>query len=360
MSSPGRRIAFVARSVDERASDIAWIEHLQSAGHEVGVIALDPAGSETSSSGAVVHGAHATERPAAVAAVRRVLAETPYDTVIALRTGTNLVTAEALAEPESRHGARLLLVEDVPLSLQAQHGGAAQRRRARQARTWYRRADLVLSSSHPVAAEMTAAFGIPASRSLVVPAPVLAAPADLSAYRVDTGADGIRLLLVGDLAAERGPLIALRAAGVLAARGVDVDVQALHTGPLEREVGELAASLGIAFHRPGVAVEPAGRRAVAVLSAVYDGQGAALIEAAAAGIPGVAISTALGVADAVVPGVTGQLALDDDPTSVADAIVRAAALPVIDADAWLDRFRPAAGGALLLAAIDYAHDLPAT
>ena len=45
-----------------------------------------------------------------------------------------------------------------------------------------------------------------------------------------------------------------------------------------------------------------------------------------AGCPAVAVSTALGVADAIIPGITGELALDDDPESIADAVERAASL----------------------------------
>jgi glycosyltransferase involved in cell wall biosynthesis len=58
---------------------------------------------------------------------------------------------------------------------------------------------------------------------------------------------------------------------------------------------------------------------------------------AAAGIQSVAISNALGVADAVVPGLTGELAISDDPSDIADAVERAATRSV-DAGAWLERF----------------------
>ena len=78
-------------------------------------------------------------------------------------------------------------------------------------------------------------------------------------------------------------------------------------------------------------------------------------EAAARGVPSVAVSTALGVADAIIPGVTGELSLDDDPASIADAVEAAAGLDVHDVDAWLERFSADSSGALLEQTIDYAR-----
>jgi len=77
------------------------------------------------------------------------------------------------------------------------------------------------------------------------------------------------------------------------------------------------------------------------------------VRAAARGVPAVALSTALGVADGIIPGVTGALALDDDPESVADAVESAASLSVEDIDGWLDRFGTEESGKLLSEVIAY-------
>jgi glycosyltransferase involved in cell wall biosynthesis len=85
-----------------------------------------------------------------------------------------------------------------------------------------------------------------------------------------------------------------------------------------------------------------------------EGLGNVLIEAAATGIPSVASSRALGVADAIVPGITGELALTDDPQAYADAVLRAAPLQLnspVDLGAWLERFSPARSTGILLDAL---------
>ena len=76
-----------------------------------------------------------------------------------------------------------------------------------------------------------------------------------------------------------------------------------------------------------------------------DGGAVVLVEAAAAGYPSVAISGALGVADAIVPGITGELALSADPADIADALLRAADLTLTGIDPWLRRFSIEASGA---------------
>ena len=74
-----------------------------------------------------------------------------------------------------------------------------------------------------------------------------------------------------------------------------------------------------------------------LLPSTCEGFGNVLVEAAAAGIPSVAMSAALGVADALVPGVTGELVHLDSPDMIADAVQRAARYRV-DAPRWLERF----------------------
>ena len=90
---------------------------------------------------------------------------------------------------------------------------------------------------------------------------------------------------------------------------------------------------------------------VVLLPSVTEGFANVLVEAAAAGIPSVASSRALGVADAMVPNLTGILALDTAPDSLAEAVTRAVDLTPAAAGAWFDRFSPAESGARLLQVI---------
>jgi hypothetical protein len=61
----------------------------------------------------------------------------------------------------------------------------------------------------------------------------------------------------------------------------------------------------------------------------------------------------LGVADALVPGLTGELALTDRPSDIADAVERAAqlAVPVESVGPWLRQFETPASTQALLAAL---------
>ena len=68
--------------------------------------------------------------------------------------------------------------------------------------------------------------------------------------------------------------------------------------------------------------------AVAVLPSYREGFGNVLVEAALAGIPSVAVSNAYGVADALVPTITGELAPFGTPDALAGAIRRASGMPL--------------------------------
>jgi glycosyltransferase involved in cell wall biosynthesis len=77
---------------------------------------------------------------------------------------------------------------------------------------------------------------------------------------------------------------------------------------------------------------------VVLLPSDREGFGNVLVEAAAVGVPSVAVSGALGVADAIVPGITGELALGSSASDLADAVQRASELKVDGIEAWLERF----------------------
>ena len=127
-------------------------------------------------------------------------------------------------------------------------------------------------------------------------------------------------------------------------------------GPLLAETEAEAERLGVQFTSVGWVenwFEHFAPNAVVFLPSSREGFGNVLVEAAAFGVPSVAISNAMGVADAIIPGITGELALDDDPDSIADAIVAASALEVSGVEDWLERFSAASSGRLLRQAIDY-------
>ena len=90
---------------------------------------------------------------------------------------------------------------------------------------------------------------------------------------------------------------------------------------------------------------PAG--AVLLLTSATEGFGNVLIEAAAAGFRSVVSSRAMGAADAVVPGVTGELVVGDSVDAYAAAVVAASRETVGNVEPWLRRFSADSSGGIL-------------
>ncbi|MBM3715667.1 MAG: glycosyltransferase family 4 protein, partial [Actinobacteria bacterium] len=207
-------------------------------------------------------------------------------------------------------------------------------------------------------AEMNAAFGIPASRSLVVPNPAMAKVRERTPVpRVPGTAAGVQLVLACRLVPQKNPELALSVAEELVRRGIPTEVVSFGGGPLLAQMTAEAERRGVAFTSHGWVedwISHFGPTSVVLLPSHREGLGNVLIEAAARGVPSVAISTALGVADAIIPGVTGELAASADPAAVADAVEEAAGLDVGGIDDWLDRFGADASATLLEKAVTRA------
>ena len=364
----GTRIAFVVSSLHgggAEAVGIAWMNWFAAAGYEVSAVMVsDKPESDLVDPRVTVHreattGSHAAK----VRAVRRLIRTHRYDALVALQTYPNLL-AIAAAGPKGRRDASsrpvVVVTEHNLISLGLPGSSLSHRAKIQLAKRWYRRADVVTSASHPVGAEMAAAFGVPSSRSLVVPNPAMAKVSHRTPVRRTPGTDrGIQLVLACRLVPQKSPHLALRTAEALERRGIPTEVVSFGGGPLQGDLEHLAAELGVRFTPHGWVedwFDHFDDNSVVILPSHREGLGNVLIEAAARGVPAVAVSTALGVADAVIPGVTGELALDDDPESIADAVERASRLTVEGVDAWLDRFTAEASGSLLEEAVRYAYE----
>lgn len=356
-----RRIAFVVSSLSkDRAhrTGLSWVSWYAHAGHAVDVVVMsgDAVADTVPASVRVRRLSSRVGRRAAVRALSQLIDQERYDTVVAVRTSPNLLVIEASRRSSHRPGVVVVAEQDL---LSLRRPGSATGRTARRAKRRYRHADVVVSPSHSVAAEMAAGFGVASSRSLVVPNPVLAdTDAMTRTSRIPGLSRGVQIVLLGALWQGGNPELAVRAAQVLNTRGVDSEVVSVATGPLEGALADLAGRLGVRYTSLAGADDPfvgLGQTAVALLTSRSEGLGGELVEAAARGIPAVALSTALGVADAVIPGVTGELALDDDPVSVANAVIDAASITVGDIDEWLGRFRVEGSARLLEEAIEYAR-----
>lgn len=211
----------------------------------------------------------------------------------------------------------------------------------RIARRIYRRTTGALAVSHPVAGELVAAFHVPVDKIFVVPNPVVAQEWDRSPLAIPKC---LHLVFVGRLVPQKRPVLFVEVLAELVKRGVSVRGTMLGDGPL-RESTELAsASHALDIEFLGW-VEPwwdaVSNANCVVHTANAEGFANVLVEAAAAGIPSVACSRAVGVGDAIVPGVTGEFALSDSPQAYADAVLNATHLGPIVTDhisGWLSRF----------------------
>jgi glycosyltransferase involved in cell wall biosynthesis len=275
---------------------------------------------------------------------RRVVRRRRPDIVFSMLTFSNLI---AIAATRCMRRPPIIISERNLPSLFLRRGRLGWRLQAHAARLLYGRADGVVALSHPVAADLVSWFRVPASIIAVVPNPIIGeaiATASKQERSGDKPADaGLRLVFVGRLVDQKHPELLLRALSELVLRGRRASLTVFGTGPLLGGLQTLAAQLGVDVEWRGWVEEWAFATAASsclVLPSRVEGFGNVLVEAAFHGLPVVTLSSALGVADAVIPGVTGVLAHDDTPEAIASAIERAAEMTIpVDALAgWWEHF----------------------
>lgn len=293
----------------------------------------------------------------AVRSLRRLLRERA-DVVLAIQSWPNLL---ALAATVGRNRPALVVSERNITSREREPMRLPDRVKRWLALRFYRRADLAIAVSHSVAAELVSVYRVPGSRVLTVPNPAgQRAEARGSVVRAAaSGDEPVRLTLPMRLVPQKRAGLAVEAAAVLRERGVDARILCFGT---QSGLGRLAADAeahGVPLEAPGwvpdwVAATPLG--AVAVLPSYREGFGNVLVEAAYAGIPSVAVSNSFGVADALVPGFSGELALVGTPEALADAVMTARKTPMRRVGDWTRRFSTDESGRLLLTALERAID----
>ncbi|MCJ8504807.1 glycosyltransferase [Kocuria flava] len=230
------------------------------------------------------------------------------------------------------------------------------------AKSLYRRADGYIAISHPVAAEAIAKYGLNPDRVWVVPNPATAKIDEFQATAArakraagEQLADSLTIAVPARLVRQKQPLLAIDTAVELRKLGVDAAVDYFGDGPMRSEVTEYAEHHDVNAHFWGWVnnwFEGCATNAVVLLPSVAEGFGNVLLEAAAFGVPAVVCSRTLGAADAVVPGITGELTLDHSPSSFAAAVLRARKLRPGDIEGWLRRFSPSTSGENLEQALE--------
>ncbi len=306
-----------------------WAHALAAAGNEVTILAfrtnaplatLDDLASRKIQ---VVSAPASAKSPLAkVAFVRRYLRNSDAVVLVSLLTFPNLV---ALVAALGTRCATVISEHNVP-SVLLRRQGLSQRVQLQLARRLYRRASHVIAVSHAVAADLACNFGVRGDRGTVLPNAILSSGDDRSPQPAVGQVSAVELVIPARITPQKRPRFALRVAEELAGRGHDVRLRYIgDPSPAFPDPSVLTSS------SVQVSVEtwdsewasnvPTGT--ILLLPSDVEGLGNVLVEAASASIKVVAGSWALGVSDAIVPGVTGVLARSDTPQSYADAIEEA-------------------------------------
>lgn len=355
-----RKIAFVVPSLHGGGAEFVartWMAWLTSKGHEVSVITTS--GKLTDSyvpTGTTPYTvSSASGQLGKARALATLLEKLAPDVAISLQAHANLVLITAARSMGSKRPP-VIISERNLVSLGLEGASASHRFKIFAAQRIYRYADHVIAISHPVAGELVSGFGVSGKRITVVPNPATAKVDPTKFVSRTPGIEnGVQLVLPCRLVVQKRPHLAIDAAKALVDRGIAAEVISFGGGPLEQKLIDRAAKLGVTFTSMGWVenwFEHFAANSVVLLPSDREGFGNVLVEAAAARVPSVAVSGALGVADAIVPGITGELALTADPSDLADAVVRASALDVTGIDSWLRRFSPESSGNDLLRVIE--------
>jgi glycosyltransferase involved in cell wall biosynthesis len=315
---------------------------LRTQGHAVAMVLTNgPDGTRPPPDDVAVIGLDTSAGPAGKVGQLRNFVDTWHpDVVLSLQAFPNLLCIALRLSLRGRTRPLVLISERNLVSLGVKGAPVKHRLKVWVCRKTYRFSDGVVAISHPVAGELVSGFGVPPEKCAVVPNPATAKVRPRTSP-VRRGEGPVELVLAGRLVPQKRPLLVIDTAAELNGRGVPTVVSVFGDGPLLAAVTQHAEARGVELRHHGWVEDwfnHCGGNAVFLLTSSREGFGNVLVEAAAVGIPSVAASEALGVADALVPGITGELARSGTPADFAEAVQRATCLDVSGIDRWLQRF----------------------
>jgi glycosyltransferase involved in cell wall biosynthesis len=341
-SLSGGGAEFVART---------WAEWLRGQGHEVAMVLTNgPDSTRPAPVGVTVIGLDTSAGPVGkVHQLRSFVAEWGPDVMVSLQAFPNLLCIALRLSLRARTRPLVVISERNLVSLGVRGAPVKHRLKVWACRRLYRFADAVVAISHPVAGELVSGFGVQTEKCAVVPNPAIAKVLTRTTP-LRRGAGPVELVLAGRLVEQKRPQLVVDTAAELNRRGTPAVVSVFGDGPLRAAMTERAAARGVELRHHGWVDDwfnHCGSDAVFLLTSSREGFGNVLVEAAAVGVPSVAASEALGVADALVPGLTGELARSGSAEDFADAVERARFLDLAGIDPWLQRFSVQESGQIL-------------
>lgn len=325
---------------------VEWAKGLTRRGIDVHVIVTHPSEEDAGRDDiTVIPTGHRGGFFGAVLAVRHLTKRNRYDAVISLLPYWNLLAILLRFTLLGTRPSIIISERNVQSPLVAVHGFSF-RVKLWLSRRLYRLSDACIAVCHPVAAELTSAARVPQKRIWVVPNPAMAKPGDFTPLGDrDARQEALHLVVPARLVSQKRPLVAVEVAQVLRERGHLVTLRFYGSGPLEPTVRYAGYAAGVAVEFGGWVdrwYDDAPPSSIVLLTSLAEGFPNVLVEASSRAFPTVASSRCMGAADACLPGITGELAIDDSPKSYADAVERAIQLNIesTSVQSWLRRYTP--------------------
>ncbi|TQJ59915.1 glycosyltransferase involved in cell wall biosynthesis [Arthrobacter sp. SLBN-83] len=284
-------------------------------------------------------------------ALRRFLLSEETDVVIGLMPFWNLLSLAAVFTLGSKRP-RVLISSHTIESAYGVSRGRGFLLQTTLAKVVYRFADGLIASSHAVAAEAVARYGIRREKLWVVPNPVFPKPVAVKP-RPSNFHGPLTLLVPGRIVDQKRPDLAVEVAVEIGKQtGTTPCLVFIGEGPAEESTRERALASGVdASFAPWTPAWPSLAKGytVVLLPSMLEGFGNVILDATAAQLPVVVSSRALGVADAIIPGVTGVLVEGDEISDYVKGILESSncSLDLVLISKWLQRFTTERSGGVL-------------